>query len=245
MSMYDLQTKPGARSREQGAERPPGRSTHNGLSPRSSLHALRSLRGLSLIEVVAATLIVGMMSVAALNSLGAATSSAESIGNRAVGLGLAEDLMSEILQLPYRDPNSTPEMGPEDDEDTETRQEFDDVDDYHDWSEQPPQPKTLPAEYNGATSYAIGDVVSYQGASYVCLQAGIGNVPTNDDYWEPMPLIGDNRADWERNVTVGWVTSSDPTVTSASDQGVKRIRIVVEYRNQMMAELVALRTNSE
>jgi type II secretory pathway pseudopilin PulG len=93
------------------------------------------LRGLSLIEVVASTMIVGMMCVAALNSLGAATRSSESIGNRAVAIGLADDLMSEILQKPYKD-STSPIFGPEPGEVDPT--DFDDVDDYNGWSEQPP-----------------------------------------------------------------------------------------------------------
>ena len=33
--------------------------------------------------------------------------------------------------------------------------------------------------YNGSTAYAIDDVVSYNGSSYVCIQASTGNAPTN------------------------------------------------------------------
>ena len=57
----------------------------------------KSRHGLTLIEVVASTMIVGLMAVAALNALGAATKSANSIGNRAVAAGLADELMSEII----------------------------------------------------------------------------------------------------------------------------------------------------
>src|SRR5215210_4695924 len=59
--------------------------------------------GLTLIEVVAATMIVGLMAVAALNALGAATKSANSIGNRAVAAGMADELMSEIAMQSYSD----------------------------------------------------------------------------------------------------------------------------------------------
>src|SRR6478735_1612641 len=83
--------------------------------------------GLTLIEVVASTMIVGLMSVAALNGLGAVTQSAESIGNRAIALGLADDLMAEILPLPYSDPNDTPVFGTEGSEASGPRSAFDDV----------------------------------------------------------------------------------------------------------------------
>ena len=49
------------------------------------------------------TLIVGLMTVASLHTLGAATRSSMSTGDRAVALGLADDLMAEILAAPYDD----------------------------------------------------------------------------------------------------------------------------------------------
>jgi type II secretory pathway pseudopilin PulG len=94
---------------------------------------------LSLIEVVASTMIVGMMAVAALNSLGAATRSSQSIGNRAVAMGLADELMAEILQAPYEDPVQTPVFGRETGESASPRSAFDDVDDYDGWNQSPPQ----------------------------------------------------------------------------------------------------------
>ena len=94
---------------------------------------------LSLIEVVASTMIVGMMSVAALNSLGAATKSSESIGNRAVALGLADELMSEILQQNYEEPTQTVTFGRESGESATVRSTYDDVDDYNGWNQSPPR----------------------------------------------------------------------------------------------------------
>ena len=94
---------------------------------------------LTLVEVVVSTLIVGVMTVAALNTLGAATRSSESFGDRAIALGLADDLMAEILQAPYNDPNDDPQFGPEGSESDGPRAVFDDVDDYNGWDCQPPQ----------------------------------------------------------------------------------------------------------
>jgi type II secretory pathway pseudopilin PulG len=106
-----------------------------------SVIAPRSRRrcGLSLIEVVASTMIVGMMAVAALNSLGAATKSSQSIGNRAIALGLADELMAEILQAAYADPNQTPVFGRETGETAGLRTSFDDVDDYDGYNQSPPK----------------------------------------------------------------------------------------------------------
>jgi MSHA pilin protein MshD len=99
----------------------------------------RGRRALSLIEVVASTMIVGLLAVAALNSLGAATRSSESIGNRAVAIGLADELMSEILQAEYSEPSGAAGLGPDSGEIGGPRSVFDDVDDYDGWDQSPPR----------------------------------------------------------------------------------------------------------
>jgi MSHA pilin protein MshD len=96
-------------------------------------------RALTLLEVVVATLIVGVMAVVALNALGAVTRSSQSFGNRAVALGLAEDLMAEIMQVAYSDPDQDPVFGREASESASPRTQFDDVDDYQNWNHEPPQ----------------------------------------------------------------------------------------------------------
>jgi type II secretory pathway pseudopilin PulG len=159
------------------------------------------LRGLTLVEVVASTMIVGLMAVAALNSLGAATRSSEWIGNRAVAQGLADELLAEILQTAYAEPSGSLAFGPDGAESAGPRSAFDDVDDYHGWSASPPQYR------NGA---AIPD-----------------------------------RADWRQRVEIKRVTPNDPLQNSASDQGAKHIRVWIEYRNQVIAEQIAVRTNTD
>jgi type II secretory pathway pseudopilin PulG len=156
---------------------------------------------LSLVEVVASTMIVGMMAVAALNSLGAATRSSESIGNRAVALGLADELMSEILQEAYEDPTQTPTLGRESGEPATPRSAFDDVDDYNGWSQSPPQYR------DGAT------------------------IP--------------NRINWTHRVEVRRVTPANPTLNSATEQGAKRITVTIEYDGEVLAEQIAVRTDSD
>ena len=94
--------------------------------------------GLTLLEVVISTLIVGMMTVAALNGLGAATRSGDSAGNQAIALGLADDLLSEILATSYSDPSGTTNFGLESGE-AAPRSNFDDVDDFNNWNQKPPQ----------------------------------------------------------------------------------------------------------
>lgn len=46
--------------------------------------------------------------------------------------------------------------------------------------------------YNAGTTYAIDDVVAYNGSSYVCIQATTGNLPTVTAYWNVMSSAGTN-----------------------------------------------------
>ena len=163
------------------------------------IHSMRF--ALTLIEVVASTMIVGLMAVAALNSLGAATRSSEWIGNRAVAQGLADELLAEIVQTAYAEPSGSLAFGPDGAESAGPRSAFDDIDDYDGWNASPPQ-------------YRDGTV---------------------------MP----ERADWRQRVEVEYVVPADPTQTSASDQGLKRIRVAIEYRDQVLAEQITVRTNTD
>src|SRR5262245_3378819 len=81
--------------------------------PQSAIRIPKSPCGLTLIEVVVSTMIVGMMAVAALDALAAATKSSNSIGNRAVAAALADELMSEIMMQSYSDPDGSPVFGHE------------------------------------------------------------------------------------------------------------------------------------
>jgi hypothetical protein len=139
------------------------------------------------------------MAVAALNSLGAATRSSESIGNRAVAMGLADELMSEILQADYSEPSGSASIGPDAGESAGPRAVFDDVDDYDGWDRSPP-------EYRDGT--AIPD-----------------------------------RAHWRQQVEVDHVLASDTTQSAGSDQGLKRIHVVIKYRDEILIEQLALRAN--
>ena len=49
--------------------------------------------------------------------------------------------------------------------------------------------------YAGGTAYTIDDVVSYNGSSYICIQASTGNLPTNATYFEQMSSAGTNGTD--------------------------------------------------
>ena len=105
----------------------------------------------TLIEVLMSTMLIGVVMVAALNSLGAATSASLENSNHARAVLLAEDLMAEILNQAYRDPNDTVVFGVESGETDTNRADFDDVDDYDDWNSSPPIDKAGNALAAGST----------------------------------------------------------------------------------------------
>ena len=55
--------------------------------------------------------------------------------------------------------------------------------------------------YNGATAYAVDDVVSYNGSSYICKLASTGNLPTNTTYFDVMSSAGTNGTDLTSTLT--------------------------------------------
>jgi hypothetical protein len=103
--------------------------------------AVRQRRGLSIVEASFTTVIVGIMLVAALRTTGVVSRHQITHANRGLKSALAAELMGEVLQAYYADPDDTPVFGPEPDEETTSRIDFDDIDDYRNWSEQPPRSK--------------------------------------------------------------------------------------------------------
>jgi hypothetical protein len=101
----------------------------------------RRTQAFTLAEAAVSVVIVGVMLVTALNTVGAARLGEYKIAERSRGLLLAQDLMAEILQREYEDPDGTVVFGAESGEQTSTRTDFDDVDDYHNWLKSPPQQK--------------------------------------------------------------------------------------------------------
>lgn len=99
-------------------------------------------RGFSLIEATISIVIVSIMLVSALSLVGAARLAESRTTDRAVGMGLAEDLLAEILEQPWIDIAPTDgesHLGRENGEDDATRADFDDVDDYAGWTASPPE----------------------------------------------------------------------------------------------------------
>lgn len=121
---------------------------------------LRCRRGFTLIEAIVSLVIVSVMLVAALDTLGAARMTQYRVAERSRALALAQDLMAEILQQAYADP----EYGPDsfgvgaDEAATGDRSLYEDVDDYNGWSASPPEFKdgtTIPDADEYGRSVAV------------------------------------------------------------------------------------------
>ena len=114
----------------------------------SRLH--RTRRAASLVEVAMASLLVGVLLVAALNSVGARLRHQAMLTDRQHAHLLAEELLAEVLQHRYEDPDEAPVFGVESSESGGTRAPFDDVDDYHSWDQSPPQDRAGTPMTNGS-----------------------------------------------------------------------------------------------
>ena len=97
-------------------------------------------RAFTLIEAVGSVLIVAVMFVAVMSTVGAARMSQYKMSGRSRGTALAQDLMAEIIQQPYEDPEDGPgAISMDSGESGGSRADFDDVDDYDGWSASPPE----------------------------------------------------------------------------------------------------------
>ena len=94
--------------------------------------------GLTLSEVLVASVIAGAIIVSALNSLASSQRGVGQISEKGQALLLAQDMMAEILRQSYSDPDGSIVIGIDDGENKLNRTTFDDVDDYHLWSSSPP-----------------------------------------------------------------------------------------------------------
>lgn len=101
-----------------------------------------------MVEAVMSVVLVGILMVAAMNTLGATATAQYKNAERSRAVLLAEDLMSEILGQSYQEPIDPVQFGRESSENSSDRQGWDDVDDYDTWSSSPPEypnGSTIPA----------------------------------------------------------------------------------------------------
>ncbi|MBW7904601.1 MAG: type II secretion system GspH family protein [Phycisphaerae bacterium] len=156
-------------------------------------------RGLTLVEATVSIVVVGVMLVAALNTVGATRVTERRLSDRMRGALLAQTLMAEILQQGFEEPGQAGSFGLEAGESGGSRAAWDDVDDYQGFKETGPRLKSgaALAGYNG----------------------------------------------WSWGASVHWVDPSDPRKAVVSATTVKRIRVVVSFRDTPVCELYALKSN--
>lgn len=103
---------------------------------------------LSLVEVIVSMLLVGLLLVGSMESVGGVYRAWHASQQIHDGMSLAQQLMAEILQQPYNDPDTTPLLGGDGDDgsllgliglgaSTTERTTYDDLNDYHGWSSAP------------------------------------------------------------------------------------------------------------
>lgn len=109
----------------------------------------RASAGLTIIEVMVSTVMVGLVLAAATNTVGNVFRARSVTVDLQVGPALARSLLSEILQNPYtdpEDPNSS--IGRESGESGGQRDRWDDVDDFDGWDASTPEsPAGTPLGY--------------------------------------------------------------------------------------------------
>lgn len=97
-------------------------------------------RALSLVESAVSIVLVGVVVVAALNTVGSTKSTEAKVTNGQQGMLAAEELLNEIMQKDYADQTSgANSFGLEVGENSGNRRYFDDVDDYDGLVEDPPK----------------------------------------------------------------------------------------------------------
>lgn len=99
--------------------------------------------GLTLVEVVVSTVLIGVMMVAALSTVAVSRRTHDTVNQRQRGMLLAEALLSEIAAQPYEDAaDAGGKRGPTAGEaSTGNRSLFNDLNDYDGWTASPPQRK--------------------------------------------------------------------------------------------------------
>ncbi len=112
---------------------------------------MNARRGVTMMETVIGTLLVGGVLAGTLAVVGPTARATRLAGDAMIASYLATELLSEIELQAYEDPSGAARsLGPESGEANGTRSGFDDVDDYHGWSA-PPQSAA------GARTSGIGD----------------------------------------------------------------------------------------
>ena len=96
-------------------------------------------RGMTMVEVLMASIIIGTLLVASLRVIGAARASQLKLADQSRARLLAQQLVAEIMSQPFEEPGTEGTFGLETGESADSRISYDDVDDYDSWQSSPPQ----------------------------------------------------------------------------------------------------------
>ena len=77
--------------------------------------------------------------------------------------------------------------------------------------------------YNAGTTYAIDDVVAYNGSSYVCIQATTGNLPTVTAYWDTMSSAGTNGTNGSDGTDLSTTLTTQGDIVYRDGSGLQRL----------------------
>jgi len=181
----------------------------------------RKVGGFTLIEAVMSILIVGLMLVAALNTIGASKLSKMRNAEQTVGPMLAKQLMDEIVDQPYAEDLYT--FGLETGEVASSRANWDDVDDYHGWLGDPPQDKDG-TPVDGADGYQRSVSVVYADPSNLNQTSATANGMKRIDvkvlhHGRPVATMSALR-------TYGWPESADE-----AEADLTTVRVLFVVRN--------------
>jgi type II secretory pathway pseudopilin PulG len=160
--------------------------------------------GISLVELAVATVLTGILMVAALQSAGQTMVAQQKTADRSLGHFLAHGLLNEIRGLPYCEPGTDePAIGLDAGESAATRTTLDDVDDYHGLTETPPKARngtdlTNVAGWTRSVTVAWVSAVNFSssasasGAKRITVTASYNGTPVatatavrTDELWTP------------------------------------------------------------
>ena len=77
--------------------------------------------------------------------------------------------------------------------------------------------------YAGGTAYAVDDVVSSGGSSYVCILASTGNAVSNGTYWELMSSAGTNGTDGSDGTDLSTTLTTQGDILYRDGSGLQRL----------------------
>lgn len=130
---------------------------------------MRRRRAFTILEVIVSLAVMSLMLVTALHMMGSANAARVSQRWRSEAAARGHELMAEIMQAAYADPDGGTGIGLDGGESPSSRSTWDDVDDFHGWSSSPPKRADgealagLAGWTRSVTVQAVEDVVAVDG----------------------------------------------------------------------------------